>query len=186
MTTDATSRAGIEYALLGLLSKQPMHAYEMHQRLLHTEQLGLVWHIKQAHIYALLGALEVAGYLTSVTQTHGSRPPRKVLHLTPSGHDVFMRWMTSPVEHGRDFRLEFLAKLYFATQDDPATAEALIAHQRQACERWLADLQAQAQALETSKPFERLVLRFRIGQMQAILPWLDECAHELVSPATGE
>ena len=184
MGSSVKSPAGIELALLGLLRQQSMHAYEMHQHLLHAEQLGLVWHLKQAHLYALLGNLEAAGFLSSVTETHGARPPRKVLHLTPSGHAMFTQWMASPVEHGRDFRLEFLAKLYFAAQDGPATVEALIARQREACERWLAELRAQLSELDATRPFDQLVLQFRIGQMQAILPWLEQCAHALASPTT--
>jgi DNA-binding PadR family transcriptional regulator len=156
-----------------------MHAYEMHQNLLHAERLGLVWRLKQAHLYALLGKLEAAGYLTSVTEAPGARPPRKVLHLTPDGEAVFADWMATPVEHGREFRLEFLAKLFFAAQDSPATVDALIARQREACERWLAELRTQARDLDAGQPFEQLVLQFRIGQMQAILPWLEQCAHEL-------
>jgi hypothetical protein len=30
----------------------------MHQQLLHAEALGLVWHRKQGHLYALLARLE--------------------------------------------------------------------------------------------------------------------------------
>jgi len=184
MGTTVKSPVGIELALLGLLRQQPMHAYEMHQHLLHAEQLGLVWHLKQAHLYALLGSLEAAGYLTSVTETHGARPPRKVLHVTPAGLAVFTEWMASPVEHGRDFRLEFLAKLFFAAQDDPTTVEALIARQREACERWLSELHAQLRDLEATRPFDQLVLQFRIGQTQAILPWLEQCAQVLTSSRT--
>jgi DNA-binding PadR family transcriptional regulator len=183
MRTKGTVPVGIEYALLGLLRARPMHGYEMHQQLLHAEQLGLVWHLKQANLYALLGKLEAAGYLVSVTEPQGIRPPRKVLQLTPQGEAVFARWMATPVGHGRDFRLEFLAKLFFATQDAPESIAALIARQREACERALAELRGQGQDIDTRRPFDHLVLQFRIGQMQAILAWLDQCAHDLAAPA---
>ena len=39
--------------------------------------------------------------------------------------------------HGRDFRLEFLAKLFFALEASPQEAAALIARQRAACHEWL-------------------------------------------------
>ena len=47
--------------------------------------------------------------------------PRKMLRLTPRGREAFAEWVRNPVEHGRDFRLEFLAKLYFATQVERST-----------------------------------------------------------------
>src|SRR6185503_10578145 len=120
----------IEYALLGFLRQQPMHAYEIHQTLLRPEALGLVWHLKQSLVYVMLERLEHEGYITTTLEPQNSRPPRKLLHMTPSGRAAFERWLVLPVEHGRDFRLEFLAKLYFASRDDPAVVARLLTAQR--------------------------------------------------------
>lgn len=166
----------IEHALLGFLRLRPMHAYEIHQTLLRAEALGLVWHLKQSLVYLMLDRLEEADYVSVVLETQGSRPPRKILHLTPSGHAAFARWLVAPVAHGRDFRLEFLAKLYFASQDDPASAATLIAGQQQACRDWLVELRTQANVLSDARDYDWLVLQFRIGQIEAILAWLDICA----------
>ncbi len=170
----------LEHALLGFLAQRPMHAYEMHQRLQETSELGLVWHLKQSQLYALLGRLEEAGYITTVTEPQGTRPPRKVLYLTPDGRTAFGAWLRTPVVHGRDFRQEFLAKLYFA-EDDPLTVTALIDGQRSACQEWLADLQSQAVA-SPEHSYDWLVLQFRIGQMEAILAWLDTCVMTFAVP----
>jgi DNA-binding PadR family transcriptional regulator len=166
----------IEHALLGFLRQQPMHAYEIHQTLTRNEALGLVWHLKQGLVYVMLERLEAEGYATTSLEPRGSRPPRKLLHLTPSGRAAFAHWLVAPVAHGRDFRLEFLAKLYFASQDDPASAATLIATQQAACRDWLTDLRAQADALRDTRDYDWLVLQFRIGQIDAILAWLDICA----------
>src|SRR5215203_4499784 len=120
----------LEHALLGFLRQQGMHAYEIHQTLLRAEALGLVLHLKQSLVYVMLERLEAEGYVTVSLEPQGSRPPRKVLHLTAAGLKAFDIWLIAPVAHGRDFRLEFLAKLYFASQDDPATASTLILHQQ--------------------------------------------------------
>jgi DNA-binding PadR family transcriptional regulator len=174
--------SGLEHALLGLLREHPMHAYDMHLQLLRTEQLGLVWRLKQGNLYALLAKLEAEGYLESTTEPQETRPPRKILRLTARGEAALARWLASPVEHGRDFRQEFLAKLYFASRDGPALASELLARQRQACHGWLDELQAQLAALDAERPFERLVLRFRMGQIEATLRWLDECAAIFATP----
>jgi PadR family transcriptional regulator, regulatory protein AphA len=166
----------IEHALLGFLRQKSMHAYEIHQTLLRAESLGLVWRLKQSLVYLMLERLEAEGYVTASLEPQGSRPPRRLLHLTPAGRRAFDQWLVAPVAHGRDFRLEFLAKLYFASQDDPATAGTLILHQQAECRAWLYDLRAQAAKLEELRRYDWLVLQFRIGQIESILAWLDLCA----------
>jgi DNA-binding PadR family transcriptional regulator len=113
-------------------------------------------------------------------EPQGSRPPRKILHLTVAGQQAFERWLVAPVAHGRDFRLEFLAKLYFANQAAPAAAGALIVHQQKECRGWLGDLRAQAAKLSDARDYDWLVLQFRIGQIEAILTWLDLCAATVI------
>lgn len=166
----------IEHALLGFVRERPLHAYEIHQRLRHAQGLGLVWHLKQSLVYAMLERLEQVGYLTGELEPQDGRPPRRLLRATEAGQQAFERWLVTPVEHGRDFRLEFLAKLYFASQADPAVAGVLVADQQAACRGWLAELRAQAAVLEPARSYDWLVLQFRIGQIEAILEWLGQCA----------
>jgi DNA-binding PadR family transcriptional regulator len=163
----------LEHALLGFLRERPMHAYEIHQQLLQAEALGLVWHLKQSQTYALLGRLEAAGYLKGAAEPPAAGPPKRILRLMEEGRAAFERWVAAPVGHGRDFRIEFLAKLFFAGQQDRRAAAALIERQREACRGWLADLRAQAEPLRDARPYDWLVLQFRIGQIEAILAWLD-------------
>jgi PadR family transcriptional regulator AphA len=170
----------IEHALLGFLRQRPMHAYEIHQTLLRAEALGLVWHLKQSLVYLMLDRLEEAGHISVTLEPQGSRPPRKILHLTSGGREEFARWLVAPVAHGRDFRLEFLAKLYFASQNNPANAATLIATQQLACRDWLVDLRAQADALSDVHDYDWLVVQFRIGQIEAIMAWLDICAATVI------
>ena len=157
-----------------------MHAYEIHQTLLRAEALGLVWHLKQSLVYLMLDRLEEADYVSVMLEPQGSRPPRKILHLTLSGQAAFSRWLVAPVAHGRDFRLEFLAKLYFASHADPASAVTLIAAQQLACRDWLVDLRAQADALSDARDYDWLVMQFRIGQIESIVAWLDICAATVI------
>jgi DNA-binding PadR family transcriptional regulator len=171
----------IEHALLGFVRQQPMYGYEIHQRLLASAELGLVWTIKQSLLYAHLARLEEEGLLHSALEPRGRKPARKMLHLTPDGEAAFLRWLGSPVEHGREVRLEFLAKLYFARQEGAAAALELTARQRRAAVQRLAALGAQAAALEPARPYDWLVLRYRVGQLQAMLDWLDLCADWLIT-----
>src|SRR4051794_24017606 len=120
----------MEYALLGFLRDEPMHAYEMYQKLHEAEALGLVWRIKQSQLYALLARLEEIGYLTTVTAPQETRPARKMMSMSPEGREAFETWRETPVHHGRDLRQEFLAKLYFAQLEGSACAARLLEAQR--------------------------------------------------------
>jgi PadR family transcriptional regulator, regulatory protein AphA len=172
---------GLMNALLGFLLDHPMHPYEMHQQLLHAEALGLVWHLNQGNLYAHLAKLEESGYLVSTIELQGTRPPRKMLSLTAEGRKAFTRWVETPVQHGRDFRLEFLAKLFFARRQEPGAATTLISHQRLACARWIAELQEEISALDPDRRYDRLVLQFRLSQLEAVQTWLDQCEETLIT-----
>jgi PadR family transcriptional regulator, regulatory protein AphA len=172
MRSSRRASLSIEWSLLGFLAEEPMHGYEIHQRLSQAAELGLVWHLKQSRLYALLTRLEKRGYIDYTLEPQESRPPRKVYALTSEGKAALYAWLQSPVDHGRDFRLEFLAKLYFAQREGEAVLRALFEAQRGLCQRWLEQQQMALDALEQGA-FEWLVYRFRLGQVQAIVEWLD-------------
>jgi PadR family transcriptional regulator, regulatory protein AphA len=163
-----------EYGLLGFVRARPRHGYAIHQELSNPAGLGPVWQIKRSQLYALLHKLEEAGYLASSIEPQGSSPPRKLFHLTDAGRDAFLDWLEQPVPHGRYLRLEFLVKLYFARQEGAAVAARLLAAQQAAAEKWLAAQKARLAAeAENGRDYGRLVHLFRLGQIQAMLVWLE-------------
>lgn len=176
----------VEQALLGFLRERPMHGYEIYQRLHQPTGLGLVWQLKPGQLYALLDRLEEEGYVSSTLEAQESRPPRKVFALTKKGRETFCAWLKSPVARGRAFRLEFLAKLYFAQRDSASTLEDLLREQRAACRAWLAEQQRLMAEVAEHDRYAWLVYRFRKGQIEAMLTWLDECAQTLLGTAPDE
>jgi PadR family transcriptional regulator, regulatory protein AphA len=175
MSPKRKSKLSIEHALLGFIQEQPLHGYEIHQRLQAARQLGLVWHLKQAHLYALLGKLEADGLIRAELIPQEARPPKRLLHLTEEGRSAFESWVTAAVQHGRDLRIEFLAKLFWAQQRGAVFAEQLITAQRAECRSWLSQLQAELEQTDAAQPYAALVLEFRRGQITAMLDWLDSC-----------
>jgi DNA-binding PadR family transcriptional regulator len=157
----------IEYALLGFLRHGPLHGYEIHRQLSDPAGLGLVWRLKQSQLYALLSKLEDAGYVTAAVEPQAARPPRKVFELTRSGREAFLDWVHSPVLHGREVRLHFLTKLYFAQREGREVAARLIEGQRAVCRGWLA-------------------VQFRVAQIEAMLGWLDECQQAIAGLPQSE
>lgn len=165
----------VELALLGFLRDGALHGYEIGRRLADPAGLGLVWRLKPSHLYALLGRLEAEGYVTCTVQPQAARPPRKLFRLTRSGRDAFLNWVQTPVPHGREVRLDFLTRYYFAEREGSKVVARLLQRQRTACQDWLRAQQAQAHAARETRPFEWQVCQFRIGQIEAMLSWLDRC-----------
>ncbi len=162
----------VEHILLGLIQGRLTHGYEVYRSLSGHSELGTIWRVKRSQLYALLDRLEAEGYIVSTPEPGEGRPPRKMLALTSHGKLALQAWASSPVIHGREMRLDFLAKLYFAQQTGSEQALALVARQRAACEQWLADLRARIDRLPETGGYERLVCQFRAEQIAAMLRWL--------------
>lgn len=166
----------IEHALLGFLRQEPKHGYAIHQQLCDANSIGSVWRLPLSQLYALLGKLENAGYLTTTTEPQENKPPRKLFHLTDQGEAAFLTWVQEPVYHGRSLRLEFLVKLYFARREGAGMATSLLAAQREKCQEWLVTEQAMLdREIAGGREYGRLVHQFRLGQIQAMLTWLAQC-----------
>lgn len=171
-----------EYAILGLLEHRPMHGYEMFQQF-ENGTLGQIVHLEMSQMYAFLKKLERLCYIEAQLESQGTRPARKVFHLTASGRDTFLLWLTEPVERPREIRLLFLIKLYFVQRIIPQQSAHLVNQQIAACLRFLEHLESQHPTdPETGDMafFDHVVLRSRIYQTHALIDWLRELQHELV------
>lgn len=181
----ATTTLTIEYALLGFVYEQPTHGYEIYQQLLDTRGLWQVWRMKQSQLYALLAKLEDEGYLLTTLQPQEARPPRKIYSLTAAGRSAFQQWLATPVTHGRQMRLEFLAKLYFAYRQGPQVVAPLLEQQVLTCRQWLAELREEGNAVSAADPFAQAVQHFRITQVESFLTWLLICQEALPAAVTA-
>lgn len=169
-----------EYALLGLLEGQPRHGYEMFQQF-ENGTLGQIVHIEMSQLYAYLKKLERLNYVQSQLELQGSRPPRRIFHLTDTGREAFMQWLSEPVERPREIRILFLLKLYFAQQFIPHHLPQLLEQQIVACDRFLCHLEAsRPETTDTGDQafFDHVILRSRIHQTRALLDWLKELQAE--------
>jgi DNA-binding PadR family transcriptional regulator len=173
----------IEHALLGFVCEQPLHGYEIYRQLSASEGLWQVWRLKQSQLYALLTKLEETHYLITTLQPQAARPPRKVYALTEVGRTAFQRWLTTPVIHGRQMRIEFLAKLYCAHRQNPALVRQLLEQQTGACQQWREELQGQSAVEPEADLFVYVVQQFRLNQVESYLAWLATCRQALLAPA---
>ena len=171
----------IEHALLGFVRQQPQHAYAVYQQLNAPDALGAVWQLKLSHFYALVTKLEQAGYLATTLESQGTRPPRKVLHVTDAGDAAFAYWRTTPVDNPTHLRLDFLARLYFAERAGPTAVRTLLVAQRAASRVWRDDLRTRIIG-RASQPDAGRFLQLRVRQLESFLGWLDR---SLAAPHTA-
>jgi len=170
-----------EHALLALLDQRDdgaSHGYELARQFDEGQPLGNIIRLEAGMIYHHLKKLERLGWVSS-SSVKGERTARRTVQLTERGREELRLWLTAPVAHTREIRLEFLVKLYFALQIDAAHASRLVSEQRQACLRFREVLLAEDDSVEpddkTSGPtqFSLLVREMRIAQTDAALTWLD-------------
>lgn len=170
-----------EHALLGLLKLAggTAHGYELARQFRRGLPLGDIIHLEQAMLYKHLKKLARLGWITTSLKDQPPRPPRHLCHLTPAGEAELRRWLAAPVARTREIRLEFLVKLYFAWQLDPAQALHLASEQRDVVHKLAESIASQLE--QTSREpghedFGGMVLRLRLAQTRSAAHWLEQVA----------
>ena len=182
-TEAAASGMPAEHALLGLLAMRESgtgHGYELARSFGQDAPLGSVIRLEPGMVYHHLKKLERLGWVTVSADASPERPARRPFVLSAAGRGELRRWLTEPVAHTREIRLEFLVKLYLALALEPALAVRLIDEQRDMCARLIDSLAEQRRRAEMPGNGERDAIRFgemvidmRLAQTHAALAWLD-------------
>ncbi len=161
-----------EYVLLGFLTQQPAHGYDLHERI--EAELGQIWHISLSQTYNILNRLETQGYIAGMLQEQEKLPARKRFRLTATGRRRFEDWLSTATEPStRAIRVEFITRLYFACALSPATARAMIDQQIASTQEGVSHLQTLLDALPPEQTFNRLGLEFRLQQLTTVIEWLN-------------
>jgi len=163
-----------EFALLGFLYETPTHGYDLHRHITDPEGIGMIWGVKLSNLYAQINKLEKKKYICGVVQPDESRPARTEYHITDDGKAAFDQWLFTVVEHPRDFRQEFMLRLYFMLKFKPDSVIDFCRKQHGECSQWLENTVAASQKIEKNNPFKKSVVEFRITQIQAIVTWLED------------
>jgi PadR family transcriptional regulator AphA len=178
-----SSQQPAEHALLGLLALAggTAHGYDLARQFRRGEPLGEVIRLEPAMLYKHLKKLATLDWLRMTVEEQQLRPPRQMCHLTSAGEDELRRWLSEPVARTREVRLEFLVKLYFARQLDPALATRLAEEQRNVMLELAESLTTQLSELTSGESgddttFRRLVLELRLQQTHAAADWLARVA----------
>ncbi len=165
-------RSLTEYVVLGSLIAAPRHGYEIKQFLGST--LESTWRVSTSQLYALLKRLKQERLLQSNLEIQETRPSKRVLTLTDDGKAIFTDWMHRPTMHVRDFRMEFMTKLFFFFHYSMPGAVALVESQIGFIKTRMEEIRSQSE--KNTDPFKTLVFEYKIQMMAGIHAWLSKNA----------
>lgn len=166
-----------DYALLGLLTIEPMSGYDIRKFV--QEVLSNFWNESYGRIYPLLGQLEKKGLVTARLHKQKGKPDRRVYQITDRGREVLNDWLLAPSQP-MQVRNESTLKFMLGANLSIDEALAPIERQRQHHLQMKQVLAVQVQQIEAeadgSVRYEYFILTARLGQLlnDARILWCEE------------
>lgn len=158
-----------EWVVLALLSEAPSHGFAVARTLSRSTALGQAWTVPRPLVYRAIGRLEEQRMIAEAGEEPGDPgPPRTVYHATGKGKKAVAQWRGEPVQHLREVRSAFLAKVLLRQRAGELVAP-LVAEQRAAFTplfQRLADQFAEGEG-------DRVVASWRYESSQAVARLLD-------------
>ncbi|MFN8528161.1 MAG: helix-turn-helix transcriptional regulator [Anaerolineae bacterium] len=167
-----------EFVILGFLSQQPAHGYDLHERI--SQELGMIWTISLSQIYNILNRLETHYLIVGVVEEQEKAPARRRFCLSPLGARRLENWLREPTQpSSHAIRVEFLTRLYFVYAVSPDQARKLIAVQIADTHAALGRLHTMLNDTPESQVFNRMGLELRMHQLTSMVDWLANCQAQL-------
>lgn len=161
-----------EYILLGSLMQGPRHGYEIMRFL--DSALKAAWQVSRSQLYTLMKRMEKDKLLESSVELQVTRPSKRIFKITERGKKSFLAWLSTPTDHVRDFRLEFIGKLFFYHELSLKGAQELIEAQIHVLDEIRQRLLKEKKG--DSDPFNILVYDFKLETVKGQLRWLSRSA----------
>jgi PadR family transcriptional regulator AphA len=175
-------RNSTEFVMLGALMSGSKHGYEVMQFL--SSALEPAWRVSTSQLYVLLKRLELEGMVQSTLESQESRPSKRVYRITNKGKKIFVDWLKTPVGHVRDFRTEFLTKLFFFYHLAQPGIEALVDVQIRALRQMKRGVDEQQN--NEKDVFMRLVYRFKNHTIDSLVTWLLQEVHSFAKEGVDD
>lgn len=116
----------LRYALLALLSVEPMTGYDLSKRF--ESSVAYVWHAPDSQIYPELRRMEKDGLLAGEEIPWGPNSKKTQYRITPAGIAAFREWMNTPLEYSRERDPVHLKAAYLEWADPESARAHLRAH----------------------------------------------------------
>jgi len=116
----------LRYALLALLSVEPMTGYDLAKRF--ETSVAFVWHAPDSQIYPELRKMATEGLLQAEEVSWGPRGKKTQYRITDDGRAAFRAWMREPLEYFRERDPVHLKAAYLEWTEPHAAREHMQAH----------------------------------------------------------
>jgi PadR family transcriptional regulator AphA len=127
----------LRYALLALLSVEPMTGYDLSKRF--EASVAYVWHAPDSQIYPELRRMQKDGLLTGEEVPWGPRGKKTQYRMTQAGTAAFREWMNTTLEYSRERDPVHLKAAYLewaAPESARGQMKAHIAYHEMRREQW--------------------------------------------------
>jgi PadR family transcriptional regulator AphA len=171
-----------QFAVLGLLSMEPMSGYDLKQ--LSAWSVGHFWRESYGQIYPTLRQLEKQRLVTRRTQRQKGKPDRNEYSITNAGRNRLKKWLALPPNREVP-RNELLLKLFFGGQVSGLISRNHLEEHRQSCELELSDYAEVRRRLgnehknHPDRPFWEMTLNYGEHMARAQMAWCEESIKKL-------
>lgn len=173
----------LKYGILGLLTEEPLHGYEVKQRF--EAMLGGTWEVNIGQVYNTLQRLERDDLVAPVGE-RGDRG-RQAYALTKHGDLALHEWLAQPEAEPQEIRQELFVKLLLIRRLANGNLPALLMRQRRVYLQRLRDLSdLERQVRQEGRDDLVLLVRGAALHTEADLKWLDAYSEELTSALTDD
>jgi DNA-binding PadR family transcriptional regulator len=160
----------LKFGILGLLTEQPLHGYDVKVRF--EDLLGGAWEVNIGQIYSTLQRLERDG-LVEPAEARGDRG-KLPYRLTEAGRGALDAWLEQPESQPQQLREEIYVKLLIAARVAEGGLFGLLTRQRRVYLQRLRDLTGLEQRARTDGRHDlALLYRGAVLHTEADLKWVD-------------
>ncbi len=173
----------LKFGVMGLLSREPLHGYEVKNRF--EDMLGGTWEVNIGQIYTTLQRLERDGLVRPV----GPRGDRgKLLYeLSAEGRKALDAWLGEPDSGPQELHEDIYVKLLLATRIANGDLPHLLGRQKRAYLQRLRDLnRLEERARRDGRTDLARLVRGALLHAEADLKWMDELSSERFGAGEGE
>ena len=165
------------FAILGLLSIEPMSGYDIRQNL--EESLSFFWSESFGQIYPALKRLEAARLIAPVKQARPDKRRRRLYTLTASGQAKLRAWLAEP-PNPQPPRNELMLKIFFGRHAPPGACAAHLRRlkiQQERLTETLEGIERQLRAERRGDPNLRywlVTVSAGISRAEALIEWSEQ------------
>lgn len=169
------------FAVLGLLSFQPMSGYDLKQ--FADRSIGhFYWSPAKSQIYAELRRLRSEGLVTEEYVEQDTRPDKRVYAITPEGRERLSSWINGSEFEQDVFKSNLMLRVFFGASAQPESLISLLNENLEFQAQELVELkemESKCLAAEYDAIFSLITIRGGIIFTEAAIQWSKEAIDAL-------